>query len=157
GVYDPTDRGTQPRGKQVLKPSGIYYTPTTGIWQTVWIEPVPKAHIESLRIITDIDKGLVRVAVKMEGSDGPAPGLVEIKAPDQKVYGTCVTKKEISFPKVTQLLGSKKHPALYEQPVAILEKAQKPMDTVTGYFGMRKIEVKKDERGVNRLFLNNKP
>ena len=45
-VWDPTDTGTQPRGKQVLKPGGIWYTAVTGIWQTVWLEPVPAAHIE---------------------------------------------------------------------------------------------------------------
>src|SRR5262249_18574976 len=48
GVYDPTDKGPQPRGKQVSRPGGIYYTPTTGIWQTVWLEPVAAVHIEHL-------------------------------------------------------------------------------------------------------------
>ena len=45
-VWDPTDAGTQPRGKQVRKPGGIWYTPTSGIWQTVWLEPVSAAHID---------------------------------------------------------------------------------------------------------------
>ena len=57
GVWDPTDAGTQPRGKQVRKPGGIFYTPTTGIWQTVWLEPVPKTGIEALKIVPDVDAG----------------------------------------------------------------------------------------------------
>ena len=61
GVYDPTDSGTQPRGKQVRKPHSIWYTPTTGIWQTVWLEPVADAHVTSLRIVPDLKAGVVRV------------------------------------------------------------------------------------------------
>jgi len=67
GVWDPTDAGTQPRGKQVRKPEGIWYTPTTGIWQTVWIEPAPAKHIVSLTIIPDADKGVIRVQVVAAG------------------------------------------------------------------------------------------
>lgn len=54
-VYDPTDDGPQPRGKQVKNPEGIYYTPITGIWQTVWLEPRPKDHIDGFRITTETD------------------------------------------------------------------------------------------------------
>jgi beta-galactosidase/beta-glucuronidase len=54
-VWDPTDAGEQPRGKQLSKPHGIWYTPVTGIWQTVWIEPVPKTRVESLRITPKIE------------------------------------------------------------------------------------------------------
>src|SRR3989442_9324999 len=68
GVWDPTDAGTQPRGKQVNKPQGIYYTPTTGIWQTVWLEPVGKASIESLKIVPDVDRERVRVTVGGRGT-----------------------------------------------------------------------------------------
>src|SRR5438132_1461553 len=52
-VSDPTDAGTQPRGKQVRNPRGIWYTPTTGIWQTVWLEPVPTTYIECVSIVPD--------------------------------------------------------------------------------------------------------
>ena len=54
-VWDPTDNGTQPRGKQVNKPSGIWYTPVSGIWQTVWLEPVPAQSITNIKITPDID------------------------------------------------------------------------------------------------------
>src|SRR5581483_8083584 len=67
-VKDPTDAGTQPRGKQVRKPGGIYYTPSTGIWQTVWLEPVPQASIEGLKIVPDVDGKSVRVTVRGRGT-----------------------------------------------------------------------------------------
>ncbi len=59
GVWDPTDKGAQPRGKQVNKPGGIFYTAVTGIWQTVWLEPVSAVSIESLKIVPDIDRSIV--------------------------------------------------------------------------------------------------
>jgi hypothetical protein len=66
-VADPTSAGTQPRGKQILDPSGIWYTAVSGIWQTVWLEPVPKLHIDDVRATPDIDRGIVDVAVALSG------------------------------------------------------------------------------------------
>jgi len=60
-VWDPTDAGTQPRGKQVQRPNGIWYTPVSGIWQTVWLEPVSAAHINGLKITPDVDRGAILV------------------------------------------------------------------------------------------------
>ena len=60
-AWDPTDAGTQPRGKQVRKPHGIWYTPTSGIWQTVWLEPVNAAYITDLKITPDVDNSAVTV------------------------------------------------------------------------------------------------
>ncbi len=63
GVTDPSDTGEQPRGKQVLKPQGIWYTAVSGIWQTVWIEPVPsQLHLSELRLTPDLEAGGLRVA-----------------------------------------------------------------------------------------------
>src|SRR5439155_13176857 len=64
GVWNPIDGGTEPRGKQVKKPSGIFYTASTGIWQTIWLEPVPEAHIGSLKIVPDVDSRTVRITVE---------------------------------------------------------------------------------------------
>src|SRR5439155_14906191 len=69
GVWNPIDGGTQPRGKQVKKPGGIFYTASTGIWQTVWLEPVPKVHIESLKIVPDANALKVRLTVPVNGDD----------------------------------------------------------------------------------------
>lgn len=75
-VWDPTSTGTQPRGKQVAKPSGIWYTPTTGIWQTVWIEPVNDAYISSFRIVTDADNGTVTIKTEAVNADGKEIAVV---------------------------------------------------------------------------------
>ena len=64
-VWDPTDKGPQPRGKQVRNPEGIWYTPVSGIWQTVWLEPVAGKHIENLRITPDIDRNLLTVKAEL--------------------------------------------------------------------------------------------
>ena len=69
-VWDPTDASFQPRGKQVRRPQGIWYTPTTGIWQTVWLEPVAAMHIQSLRTTPDFDRGEVRVEVAFAAAAG---------------------------------------------------------------------------------------
>ncbi len=66
-VADPTSAGTQPRGKQILDPSGIWYTAVSGIWQTVWLEPVPELHIADIRATPDIDRGVVEVEVALSG------------------------------------------------------------------------------------------
>ena len=67
-VWDPTDKGPQPRGKQVNKPAGIWYTPVTGIWQTVWLEPVAGKHIENLRITPDIDRNQLTVKAELNAN-----------------------------------------------------------------------------------------
>src|SRR2546425_6767410 len=75
-VWDPTDRGDQPRGKQVLKPQSIWYTAVTGIWQTVWFEPVPRAYITALDVRPDVDAGTVSVRVAANGTPPAARGQV---------------------------------------------------------------------------------
>lgn len=67
-VFDPTDAGNQPRGKQVAKPRGIWYTSTTGIWQTVWLEPVPKTSIETIKLVPDVDRGVLKTIVQIRGN-----------------------------------------------------------------------------------------
>ena len=80
-VWDPTDDGYQPRGKQVKNPGGIYYTPVTGIWQTVWLEPVSEKYIEKLRITPDIDKHLLTVEVDRNVVSDE--DLIEVKVYDE--------------------------------------------------------------------------
>lgn len=156
-VTDPTDAGTQPRGKQVRKPNGIWYTSTSGIWQTVWLEPVEGAYITDLKVTTDIDQGAVTVhpdtpalvrgytmdIVVKEGShtvargSGPAGGDVRIAIKDAKLW-------------------SPEQPNLYDLEVT-LKLAGRTIDSVRSYFGMRKISLGKDEHGITRMMLNNKP
>jgi hypothetical protein len=150
-VWDPTDRGTQPRGKQVLKPAGIMYTAVTGIWQTVWLEPVSSNHIRSLRIGSDIDRGVITVSVDATGgnmvrvlasdgeseakSEGPVGETIEIKIEDPNLW-------------------SPDSPHLYDLKAELVVDGQ-VVDTVDSYAGMRKTEVRKDADGINRLMLNN--
>lgn len=79
-VLDPTDAGYQPRGKQVNNPEGIWYTPVTGIWQTVWLEPVAKNHISNIRVVPDIDNHTLTVDVATSQADATA--IIEVKVFD---------------------------------------------------------------------------
>jgi hypothetical protein len=153
GVTDPTDTGTQPRGKQVLKPHGIFYTAVTGIWQTVWLEPVPATHIESLKIVPDVDRKRLLVTVLSKGGKG-----VKLNAQkDGESAGEASGRagEVIALPVSNPELWTPEKPNLYELKVELLD-GDKVVDSVDSYFGMRKIEIKKDEQGVNRLWLNNK-
>ena len=151
-VFDPTDLGGQPRGKQKLKPGSIMYTATTGIWQTVWLEPVPPAHIESLRIVPDVDDGCLRLTVVGSGS------VEAVASEDGKdiaqVTGQAGSELKLSIP--NPKLWSPDSPHLYDLRVA-LKSGDKTVDAVTSYFGMRKIALGKDDKGVTRMMLNGKP
>jgi hypothetical protein len=153
-VFDPTDAGHQPRGKQVLKPEGIFYTPSTGIWQTVWVEPVREKHIVSYALSPDVDSSCVRLNVT--GSES-AKGLqvqVSILENRKRIAGIPVpVGSEFRIPLAEQRLWSPEDPFLYGLELTLLDNGC-PVDQVRGYFGMRKISVGKDERGVSRLFLN---
>jgi hypothetical protein len=150
-VWDPTDRGRQPRGKQVRRPRGIWYTPVTGIWQTVWLEPVPADHIESLKITPDLDAGVARVEVNAAG--GSRVRLVASLDGDDVAAAEGATGDAIELKIDSPQLWSPDAPRLYDLRVELLAD-DKAVDAVDSYFGMRKIEVKKDDKGVNRLFLN---
>jgi hypothetical protein len=156
-VFDPTDAGNQPRGKQVLKPEGIYYTPSTGIWQTVWIEPVPEKHIRSYALRPDIDSSCVRL--KVEGSETARKLQVQVAIfENRKRIAEIPVPVGVEFriPLAKPRLWSPDDPFLYDLELTLLENGN-PVDRVDGYFGMRKISVQKDERGISRLFLNGRP
>jgi hypothetical protein len=151
-VYDPTDNGGFPRGKQTLHPQGIMYTSTTGIWQTVWLEPVPAVHIEDFRITPDIDRGVVKITVN---ADDKATVNVQVKDGAtivQSAKGAANT--EIIVPVPNAKLWSPDAPFLYDLSISIA-KGGKTTDKVNSYFGMRKISVG-EEGGYKKLFLNNK-
>ena len=137
GVFDPTNGGNQPRGKQVAKPRGIWYTAVTGIWQTVWLEPVPETHIRRLVLTPDVDKKCLRLTVEAAGETA---GLtIEAVATDGgKQVGKASGKAgtELSLPVKAPKLWSPEEPHLYDLTVELKDKA-KTVDTVSGYFGMR--------------------
>ncbi|HET6883360.1 MAG TPA: glycoside hydrolase family 2 TIM barrel-domain containing protein [Pirellulales bacterium] len=163
-VWDPSDAGPQPRGKQVNKPGGIFYTPNTGIWQTVWLEPVPAAHVTSLKIVPDLDGKQVkvtalcskdaadkRVTVKVNGASAGSE-----KATLKSVSASGRPGEELTVPLATVRAWSPEEPWLYDLTVTLGD-PDKPADQVTSYFGLRKVSLGKDENGVTRLFLNDKP
>src|SRR5260370_25138380 len=82
GVRDPTDRGDQPRGKQVLKPGSIWYTAVTGIWQTVWLEPVPPTYVSALQITPDLDARTLTIRAAASGAEPGAPVRAVARAGD---------------------------------------------------------------------------
>lgn len=159
-VWDPTDQGPNPHGKQVLNPGGIMYTPSSGIWQTVWMETVPSVSIANLKITPDVDGGKLDLAIK--ATDGAEPEIViydsRSKQEISRRFASLKTTTEgykgtIQIPNAK--LWSPDDPFLYDLLVR-LKKNGKVVDEVKSYFGMRKIEVKKDEKGMERIFLNNK-
>ena len=156
-VWDPTDRGYQPRGKQVERPEGIWYTPVTGIWQTVWLEPVAKSHITGLRIQSDIDANTLTVGGEASHTGGVL--LVEAKVFDngrevgsgKSINGESVV---IAMPDGAKL-WSPDSPNLYDLAVTLYDNG-KAVDKVKSYAAMRKFSTKRDADGIVRLQLNNK-
>ncbi|MBC7617306.1 MAG: beta-galactosidase [Pedobacter sp.] len=155
-VWDPTDEGPQPRGKQVKNPDGIWYTPVTGIWQTVWLEPVAKQYISSLKTVADIDNSTINITPTIIGAG--IDDLLEISiSMDGKLISTTNEKigKTISIPVKNVKLWSPEYPFLYQLKVTLLRNG-KLSDEVGSYFAMRKISTGKDSNGIVRLELNNK-
>ena len=144
-VRDDTDASWHSRGKQSTKRGGIWYTPQSGIWQTVWAEAVPARHIESVRMTPLFDQGVVRLLVGgTEGAKGTA--IAEGFPP---VAFTANVPFEIPVPGFEP--WSPEHPRLYPLCLTLED------DRVDSYFAMRKIEIRADEKGTKRLFLNNRP
>lgn len=162
-VWDPTDEGEQPCGKQHVKPHGIWYTPVTGIWQTVWLEPVNENHIVDLKIVPDIDNKTVTITPDIAN---PSPdNMVEIEICLWKEFGDIeiiewsINEKsievDVGMPDWVRL-WTPEDPFLYNLRVT-LHKGDKVVDQVTSYFAMRKFSTAKDENGIVRLMLNNEP
>ena len=153
-VYDPTDKGWQNRGKQVLKSVGFWYTGTSGIWQSVWLEPVAQSHITCVRLTPDIDAGEIVVSCTGEELDGCTIDA-EISLSGERVYsGEMSLNAHLPVPDAK--LWSPESPTLYDL-VLTVKKNGEAVDTVKSYFGMRKFGIGKDKQGLPRLMLNNEP
>ncbi|WP_149273561.1 glycoside hydrolase family 2 protein [Pareuzebyella sediminis] len=154
-VWDPTSDGPQPRGKQVNDPKGIWYTPVTGIWQTVWLEPVAKKRIVNLQTVPDIDDGVLKITTEVHGAE--YGDIIEVTAFDGTLAvatAKAVVGEQIVLPIKNAKLWSPKSPFLYDLKVSLRSK-NVISDEVKSYFGMRKIGMKKDEYGIVRMQLNN--
>jgi hypothetical protein len=152
-VTDPTE-GDQPRGKQSRKPEGIFYTPSSGIWQTVWLEPVPGVCIDDLRLTPDVDGQLLRVTVAAASRAESLEVDVRALADGQEVgHLTGPANRELQLPLSALHLWTPDDPFLYDLRVT-LKNGGRELDTVASYFGMRKIALRKDQDGVTRIMLN---
>jgi len=150
-VWDPTAEGGQPHGKQTLVKHGIFYTSSSGIWGTVWLEAVPKSYVKGIKMVPDIDAGTLKLTVdadagtvrasvrdgqtKVAEASGKAGGEIVLRVPNAKLW-------------------TPDTPFLYDLDITLTDGAAK--DTVQSYFGMRKISIGPDEKGVTRMLLNNK-
>jgi len=143
-VHDDTDASFHSRGKQKTRRGGIWYTPQSGIWQTVWMEAVPRHYIESLRIVPLFDQSAVEVMVRCS-----QPLQCEATVDGRTVPFTSGEPARIPMPDFRA--WSPEDPYLYDLSVTLGE------DRVESYFGMRKIEVRADRGGAKRLFLNGEP
>lgn len=174
-VWDPTNHGGQPVGKQTLYPGKIWYTPVSGIWQTVWIEPVPAKSIASFELVPNIDDETLTVETMVRGFRKDIRGRgkknkIKLKLTasidGQEVATAEADPLDPAILKIkTPKLWSPKTPFLYDLKIELFDKENqansdepnKPIDVVKSYFGMRKISLAKDSQGIQRLFLNNKP
>lgn len=139
-VTDDTEKSGLTRGKQSSKRGGIWYTPQSGIWQTVWMEAVPECYVKNLLITPDFDSAVVEIAAEIVGNT---------LAYAQFAGQSYLLPARIPVPDFEAWCPE--NPKLYGFTVTCGE------DLVQSYFAMRKFSVEKDEKGVPRLFLNNRP
>ncbi|MGE3172239.1 MAG: glycoside hydrolase family 2 protein [Planctomycetota bacterium] len=163
-VRDPSSDGPQPRGKQILNPHGIWYTPCSGIWQTVWLEPLPTAFVRDLHYTVELGPRTATVHVEVDGQE-PGDTLTVLSVHDD------TRGDAASFDPVTAAIGSPlrvtvpadrfeawhpDHPRLYPARVE-LRRGGTAIDTVSTYLAFRELTVAKDHRGTTRLHLNGLP
>lgn len=153
-VWDPTDDGPQPRGKQVKKPEGIWYTPVTGIWQTVWTEEVPATYIAATKHTPDVDNQ--RLFIKADIENNIVGDIVKFVAYDGSTEigeATLPSGVEGDIKIANAKLWSPSSPHLYKLKI-YLYRGGKQIDYAESYFAMRKSSLKKDAGGINRVALN---
>ena len=164
-VKDATDNGYQPRGKQVNTPLGIWYTPVSGIWQTVWLEPVAPAYVENYYVVSDVDKAEMTVEIKAQTAEGDVVKVELLEGgvgynpenASQNVLAEAIAqdgKAVITVPDMKT--WSPDCPYLYGLKVSVTRNG-KVLDSVNGYTSMRKISVVKDNtpNQYYRMALNN--
>ena len=156
-VWDPSDSGPQPRGKQVKEPKGIWYTPVTGIWQTVWLETVPESYVSSVFSVTDWENSSLAFHPEI---NNPKMGqmleisLLENGSPVASVKGETNKPAPIKIP--APKAWSPDSPFLYEVSVKLFE-GKKLIEEVKSYAAYRDIRMAKSSDGHQRMFLNGKP
>ena len=147
-VTDPSDTSYHARAKQATKHGGIWYTPQSGIWQSVWLESMPAAHIKDVTIVPNIDNNTINLT--FEKSENLPVDVLVLDGDKLLAHATCVGNS-VSIPLAEYELWSPENPKLYDLAFKLGD------DTVKSYFGMRKFSWVTDKNGIKRMGLNNKP
>ena len=163
-VQDPTGAGTQARGKQTLKPGGMFYPAQSGIWQTVWLERVPENYIESLTVTPDYDARTVTVRVHTTKPGGAVNVWAAVRAGGVTIaedWGSDEADQDgevtLNIPEEHFFPWSPDTPFLYDLTVGTNQGEEAGLDTVHSYFALRKWSCAPDAHGVLRFCLNDKP
>lgn len=154
-VFDPTRDFGQPRGKQTTAPGGIMYTCVTGIWQTVWLEPVAPQNIGSIKITPDIDNNTLKLTVNSATTTGLTVSATAKDGSVQVGKASGSANAELIIPVPNAKLWSPESPFLYDLDIKLLS-GNTVVDSASSYFGMRKIAMVR-ETPTPQLYLNNKP
>ena len=155
-VWDPSDEGYQPRGKQVKHPDGLWYTPVSGIWQTVWMEPVSANHITRLKTTPDIDKKILIVeAHTATGNPSAVVSVVVSEGGKVVATGKAMQGQPVQLAIENARLWSPENPFLYDMKVTLTDNG-KVIDEVNSYAAMRKYSIRQGADGITRLQLNNR-
>ena len=154
-VWDPTDEGPQPHGKQVINPRGIWYTPVTGIWQTVWLETVPDTYIEYTKQTPDLDNKTLTVNTSVQNLQPGDEINVSAWKGNEKIAEKSSRDTAVTLAIPNPDTWSPSHPFLYDLKLTVMRKG-KVVDDVKSYFAMRKISIAPDKNGIQKMMLNNK-
>ncbi|MDR1631037.1 MAG: glycoside hydrolase family 2 [Oscillospiraceae bacterium] len=153
-VYDPTDKGHQQRGKQSMQSHGFWYTSTSGIWQTVWLEAAGDLFIKDLRLTPDTDRSALKIKTMLSKETGCRIEAAVLDGGEELVRQTVEAEDVLTLPRFA--FWSPEEPKLYDLVVELWQGGEL-RDSVRSYFGMRKYSVEKDAAGLPRLCLNGKP
>ena len=163
-VQDPTGHGTQARGKQTLKPGGMFYPAQSGIWQTVWLERVPDNYIQTLTVTPDYDARTVTVRVHTAMPGGAVNLWAMVRAGGVTIaedWGSDEADQDgevtLNIPEEHFFPWSPDTPFLYDLTVGTNQGEEAEFDTVHSYFALRKWSCAPDAHGVLRFCLNDKP
>jgi len=156
-VWDSTETTEQQRGKQSLKPKGLFYTAVSGIWQTVWLEPVPQSYMRSFKLTPDIATGVLKIKLQGEGEmDGLTFKATAYREGNEAASGSANCGEELLLSIKNPDLWTPDSPRLYELSIELLEQ-ENVLDSVQSYFAMRSFTIEKDRNGVKRICLNHEP
>ncbi|MEO8110466.1 MAG: sugar-binding domain-containing protein [Ginsengibacter sp.] len=153
-VWDPTDEGPQPHGKQVVNPRGIWYTPVTGIWQTVWMETVPDTYIAYIKQTPDLDNKTLTVNTSVQNLQAGDEINISAWKGSEKIAEKSGPDTSVALSIADPETWSPSHPFLYDLKLTVMRKG-KVIDEIKSYFAMRKISIAPDKNGIQKMMLNN--